>query len=81
MCHGALGFIHATKPDGTNVCAGTSMTGVTDRQIKQLGIADVTPMHPETELKKAGAHYECKHGLLTDIFSNDIVIDGRIVTG
>jgi putative intracellular protease/amidase len=81
VCHGALGFILATKPDGTNVCAGTKMTGVTDKQIDQLGIAKITPQHPEDELKKAGADYECKHGLITDLFENDIVIDGRIVTG
>jgi len=81
VCHGALGFIKATKPDGSFLCNGTKMTGVTDRQIEQLGIADVTPMHPEDELKKAGALYECKHGLLTDLNQNDVVVDGRVVTG
>lgn len=81
VCHGALGFIKATKPDGSLVCEGTHMTGVTDKQIEQLGIADVTPMHPEDELKKAGAVYECNHGILTDLNQNDVVIDGRIVTG
>jgi len=81
VCHGALGFIKATKPDGSLVCNGTKMTGVTDRQIEQLGIAGTTPQHPEDELKKAGADYQCTHGLLTDITSNDVVVDGRIVTG
>lgn len=81
VCHGALGFIKATKPDGSLVCAGTHMTGVTDKQIEQLGIASVTPMHPEDELKKAGAIYECNHGIVTDLNQNDVVIDGRIVTG
>lgn len=81
VCHGALGFIKATKPDGSLLCNGTRMTGVTNKQIEQLGIASVTPMHPEDELVKAGAHYECKHGLITDLTQNDIVVDGRIVTG
>jgi len=81
VCHGALGFIKATKPDGSLVCAGTHMTGVTDKQIEQLGIASLTPMHPEDELKKAGAIYECNHGVITDLNQNDVVIDGRIVTG
>ena len=81
VCHGALGFIHATKPDGSGVCNGTKMTGVTDQQIDQLGIAKVTPYHPEDELRKAGADFQCKHGLLTDLLSNDVVVDGRIVTG
>ena len=81
VCHGALGFIHAEKPDGVNMCKGTNMTGVTDRQIEFLQIAKLTPMHPEDELKKAGANYMCKHGLFGDLFENDIVLDGRIVTG
>jgi len=81
VCHGALGFIQATKPDGSLVCNGTRMTGVTDKQIDQLGIASITPLHPEDALKKAGADYQCKHGLITDILENDVVVDGRIVTG
>ena len=30
------------------------MTGVSDKQGRELGI-DLTPQHPETELRKAGA--------------------------
>lgn len=81
VCHGALGFIKATKPDGSLLCKDTHMTGVTDKQIQQLGIADMTPMHPEDELKNAGAVYECSHGVLTDLNQNKVVIDGRIVSG
>lgn len=81
VCHGALGFVKATKPDGSLLCNGTRMTGVSNKQINQLGIADVTPMHPEDELIKAGAVYECKHGVFTDFFQNKVVVDGRIVTG
>ena len=81
VCHGALGFILATKPDGSLVTKGTHMTGVTDRQIEQLGIAKITPMHPEDALKRGGAVYECKHGLLSDLLENDVVADGRIITG
>jgi putative intracellular protease/amidase len=43
VCHGSLGFIKAKKPNGDNVCKGTKMTGVTDRQIEELGIAKLTP--------------------------------------
>lgn len=81
VCHGALGFIGAYKPDGSKLCQGTNMTGVTDRQIEQLGIAKITPQHPEDELKKAGANYQCQHGLVTDVTANYVVADGRVVTG
>lgn len=56
------------------------MTGVTNKQIKELDIYNKTPMHPEEELTKAGATFECKHGIV-DSFQNDVVTDGRIVTG
>lgn len=53
VCHGALGFIRAEDRDGNLLIAGRKMTGVTDKQIRELGI-EVTPQHPETELRKAG---------------------------
>eukprot|EP01063_Lacrimia_lanifica_P036795 TRINITY_DN7390_c0_g1_i1.p1 TRINITY_DN7390_c0_g1~~TRINITY_DN7390_c0_g1_i1.p1 ORF type:complete len:292 (+),score=120.91 TRINITY_DN7390_c0_g1_i1:58-933(+) len=81
MCHGALGFIKAVAPNGEPLCKGKKMTGVTDSQIEQLGIAKLTPLHPEDALKAAGADYQCKHGLLTDLFENDVVVDGTLVTG
>ena len=57
------------------------MTGVSNRQIEALGIASITPMHPEEELTKAGAIYEHNSGLVTDLNQNKVVIEGNIVTG
>lgn len=57
VCHGALGLINAKDKDGNLLIAGRRMTGVSDKQVKELGI-DLTPQHPETELRKAGAIYE-----------------------
>ena len=82
MCHGALGFVNATKPDGTTpLVRGLNMTAVTDRQIEQLGIADKTPMHPQDELERRGANYECSHGVVTDLTASRTVVDGALVTG
>ena len=81
VCHGALGFIHATTPDGSLICDGRNMTGVTDRQIRQLGIEKLTPLHPEDALKQAGAHFLAAHGLLTDLDQSLVVVDGQVVTG
>ena len=57
------------------------MTGVSDKQIKELGIT-LTPMHPERELRKAGALYESQTGF-RDIFATHVVVDDeqRFVTG
>jgi|TARA_B110000971_G_scaffold171855_1_gene176665 putative intracellular protease/amidase len=81
VCHGALGLIRAKDKTGKPIIAGRKVTGVTDKQIKQLGIT-LTPMHPESELRKAGALYESQTAFF-DIFATHVVIDDeqRFVTG
>jgi putative intracellular protease/amidase len=81
VCHGALGFIRARDRDGQLLIAGRKMTGVSDKQVRELGI-DMTPQHPETELVKAGALYESATAF-QDIFATHVVVDDeqRFVTG
>jgi putative intracellular protease/amidase len=55
------------------------MTGVTDKQVMELGI-EMTPQHPETELRNAGAIYESITSA-SDFMANYVVADGLIVTG
>lgn len=81
VCHGVLGLINARDRDGGLLIAGRRMTGVTDKQIKELGI-EVTPLHPETELRKAGVLFESQTAF-RDLFATHVVIDDeqRFVTG
>lgn len=81
VCHGALGLINAKDREGNLLIAGRRMTGVSDKQVKELGI-DLTPQHPETELRKAGAVYESQTAF-RDLFATHVVIDDeqRFVTG
>ncbi len=79
VCHGPLGLINATRPDGRPLVEGRRVTAVSDRQVHQLGIAN-TPQHPETELRRKGARYESSTRLL-DVLANFWVIDGNLVTG
>jgi putative intracellular protease/amidase len=79
VCHGALGLINAKAKDGSSLIAGRNVTGVTDLQIKQLDI-EMTPLHPETELRKANANYEANSAFL-DIFATHVVVDDNLVTG
>ena len=81
VCHGVLGLVNARTTDGSLLVAGRRMTGVTDKQIKELGI-EVTPMHPETELRKAGAIFESQSAF-RDVFATHVVVDDerRFVTG
>ena len=52
VCHGVLGLVNARDREGNLIISGRLMTGVTDKQIDELGI-NFTPKHPETELRKA----------------------------
>ena len=81
VCHGVLGLVNARATDGSLLVAGRRMTGVTDKQIKELGI-EVTPMHPETELRKAGAIFESQNAF-RDVFATHVAVDDerRFVTG
>ena len=79
VCHGVLGFLQAEETDGNPLVEGKRMTAVTNKQIKELNITQ-TPLHPETELIKAGASYESSTAF-RDILATHVVVDGRIVTG
>jgi len=81
VCHGVLGLINAKDRDGNFLIAGRRMTGVSDKQIKELNI-EITPQHPETELRKAGALYESQTAF-RDMFATHVVVDNekRFVTG
>lgn len=81
VCHGALAFTEAKDSTGDYLIKGRTMTGVTQKQLDQLGIA-FTPKHPENELKKAGANFQANHKSM-DIFATLTVVDEekRFVTG
>ena len=79
VCHGPLGLINATAADGRPLVQGRHVTGVSDRQVRQLGIAD-TPHHPETELRRRGALYESSTRF-RDVLANHWVVDDNLITG
>jgi putative intracellular protease/amidase len=81
VCHGVLGLVSARDRDGDLLIAGRRMTGVTDKQIGELDI-EITPLHPETELRKAGAVFESQTAF-RDIFATHVAVDDeqRFVTG
>jgi putative intracellular protease/amidase len=80
ICHGPLGLLRARRPDGELMVQGRRLTAVTDKQIHELGVA-ITPLHPETALRQAGARFEGKHHPARDFFANHFVADGDLITG
>ena len=81
VCHGVLGLVNAKDKEGNTLISGRRMTGVTDKQVKELGI-EITPLHPEAELRKAGALFESQTAF-RDILATHVVVDDeqRFVTG
>ena len=65
--------------DGEPLVKGRHVTGVTDKQVRELGI-ESTPQHPETELRRVGADFESSTRF-RDPFANHWVVDGNLVTG
>jgi putative intracellular protease/amidase len=80
ICHGPLGFLRARQANGELFVKGRRMTAVTDRQVRQLGVS-ITPLHPESALRAAGARFESRTHPLRDFFANHWVVDGNLVTG
>lgn len=80
ICHGPLGLLRARRPDGELFVKGRRLTAVTDRQVRQLGVS-ITPLHPESALRAAGALFESETHPLRDFFANHWVVDGDLVTG
>ena len=81
VCHGALAFVNAKDSTGQSLIKGRTMTGVTQKQLDEINI-EFTPLHPEEELRKAGANYQCSTGK-RDIYETLTVVDEekRFVTG
>jgi putative intracellular protease/amidase len=79
VCHGPLGLLLAKDEAGAPLVADRRLTAVTDRQVKQLRIT-VTPLHPERELRAAGALFESRTKRL-EILADHVVADGRLITG
>ena len=69
----------AEEVDGKPLVEGKTMTGVTDKQVEELGIS-ITPMHPETELRKQNANFVSSTAF-RDMFATYLAVDGNIVTG
>jgi len=80
ICHGPLGLLRARTPEGQPLVKGRRLTAVTDKQIHELGVA-ITPLHPETALRQAGALFESKTHPARDFFANHFVADGDLITG
>jgi putative intracellular protease/amidase len=80
ICHGPLGLLRGRTPEGELIVKGRRVTAVTDKQVRELGV-QITPLHPESALRQAGALFEGKSHPARDFFANHFVADGDLITG
>jgi putative intracellular protease/amidase len=69
----------AEEVDGRPLVEGKRVSAVTDKQVEELNI-QITPYHPEEELRKQGAIFESKSAF-RDFFATYVAVDGNLVTG
>ena len=79
ICHGGLGLLKGRTPKGDLIVKGRRVTAVTDKQVREVGV-QITPLHPESALRAAGALFESKTAA-RDFFANHYVADGDLITG
>lgn len=76
VCHGAAALLAAVREDGTSPVAGRRLTGFSDDEERQAGLADRAPFLLETSLRDLGADV-----VVDTPWSDHVVVDGHLVTG
>lgn len=76
ICHGVVGLMTATAPDGAPLVAGKSLTCFSNEEEAMLEYDKVVPLLAETELVRQGAIYS-----RAAPFESKVVKDGCLITG
>jgi putative intracellular protease/amidase len=76
VCHGPLALFGAKKADGTPLVAGKTVTGFTNEEETQVGLADKMKFLVEDKLKELGANF-----VKLDAWSDHVISDGNLITG
>lgn len=76
VCHGVAALLAATRQDGAGTLAGRRVTGFTDEEETQAGLASHAPFLLESTLRQ--------HGLAVEVaepWADHVVVDGNLITG
>lgn len=77
VCHGPAALLPATDGEGQWLFAGRRLTGFTNEEETQVGLAARAPWLLETRLAEAGGKFESSG----QPWSSHIVVDGNLHTG
>jgi putative intracellular protease/amidase len=76
VCHGVVGLLTATAPDGSSLVKGKNVTCFSNEEEAMLQYDKLVPLLAETALVDKGAHYQ-----RAAPFEPLVVVDGRLLTG
>ncbi|TQW02933.1 ThiJ/PfpI family protein [Cordyceps javanica] len=76
VCHGPIVFANV-KIDGKPLVEGREVTGFTNAEETQVGLAEAMPFLLEDRLKAVGA----KWTQAEELWGEKVVVDGQIITG
>ncbi|MET8829305.1 type 1 glutamine amidotransferase domain-containing protein [Streptomyces sp. NPDC004610] len=76
VCHGPVGLLGLSAPDGTPLLAGRAVTCFTNDEERASQLAEVIPFFLQTTLTDRGARHS--HA---GVYAPHVVEDGRVVTG
>lgn len=77
VCHGPAALLSAAGPGGAFLFAGRRLTGFTNVEESQVGLADVAPWLLEDRLSEAGGRFESSG----QPWVAHVVVDGNLHTG
>jgi putative intracellular protease/amidase len=75
VCHGPAALVHL-RERGRPLVAGKRVTGFTNAEEEAVGLAEAMPFLLETRLRELGADF-----VGAGTFEENVVVDGRLVTG
>ncbi|MFD9128411.1 type 1 glutamine amidotransferase domain-containing protein [Kitasatospora sp. NPDC059571] len=76
VCHGPAALLAATREDGSNAFAGYRLTGFSNAEETQAGLADKAPWLLQDRLTKAGADVQ-----VGEPWAPKVVVDRNLITG
>lgn len=76
VCHGPAALVNARRADGSLLVAGRRMAAFTNGEEEEVQSTRVVPFLLATTLNERGAHHQN-----TPNWSNNVVVDGRLITG
>lgn len=76
VCHGCVGLVECTKPDGSPLVAGKTVTGFTDSEEEAVAKTDIVPYLIESKFKEQGAKFERAAD-----WNPKACVDGTLITG